>query len=424
MKKYHVNKNTRDIIVRGIPMIVNLENTAVIGLSPSGLELWKNIVDGTANDCSFEGNQELVKALLELNFVSHDEYHINQDCVIMSIVSAYVHVSNRCNLNCLGCYSLDEKRNKAEEPALNDLKIALRRLKDAGILSLVISGGEPFLRNDLYELLHYGKKELNIERIAVITNGTVKTDYGKYRGIVDEISVSVDGFSHEVPTFIRDKGIFDKIIETVGIIKRSGIPVSILPTLHKRNSAFVHKYRELANELGVELNFSILSVCDTPEFHDFIPKNEQLHELSKSLIELGSSIHDTPVGADLAAGISCGAANSIVSIATDGTVYPCHMLHESEFKMGNIFTADLNRYNLNKDVLTLFQKANVENIEECHSCEYKYFCSSGCRARAYFKTGTIFSKDSYCELSRYFYDLVSDRLLRGLESQPGGSNEK
>jgi len=87
----------------------------------------------------------------------------------------------------------------------------------------------------------------------------------------------------------------------------------------------------------------------------------------------------------LNAGLSCGAANSVISIAADGNIYPCHMLHEKEFTLGNIFTAELTIENINKNVVTYFDIANADTIEDCQDCEYKYFCSSGCRARAYFK---------------------------------------
>ena len=51
---------------------------------------------------------------------------------------------------------------------------------------------------------------------------------------VDSIAVSIDGYSKEHPTFIRDEGIFETVIKGVETIRDIGIKVSILPTIHEK----------------------------------------------------------------------------------------------------------------------------------------------------------------------------------------------
>lgn len=414
MEKYYINDLCRSVECKGMLILANTENRAVIGLDSTEREAWERV--GRHEPISKkEISNDLFEALVELDFISQNEYKRNRQDEI-KLVSAYLHVTNRCNLHCLGCYSFDSKRNCAEDLSIEQLECAAMRLKKAELKSLVISGGEPFLRKDLPELLRYCRK-IGIPEIFVITNGTLEIDYGKYRGLVDEITVSVDGYSESCPPFIRDAGIFNKIVSGVEKIKKQDIPVSILPTLHKKNCGEVSKYMELAENLDVPLNFSLLSVCDTAEFHDFLPIKEDLHTLAEALMDTGVPIQDVSAECNLEAGLNCGAGKSIISIDTDGSIYPCHMLHTPELKMGNILETDLKKENLNHEAMNKVEHANVDQIKGCNSCEHRYFCSAGCRARSFYKHGDLIHQDSYCELSKHFYDMITVQLLETLEAR-------
>lgn len=414
MEKYYVNDLCRNVKCKGMLILANTENKAVIGLDSSEYNIWEKL--GRHEPVyRKEISEELFQALLELDFILKEEYDQERYGEI-ELNSAYLHVTNRCNLHCLGCYSFDEKRNCAEDLNIEQLKIMALRLREAGLKSLVISGGEPFMRKDLFELLQYCR-QIGIPEIFVSTNGTLDIDYGKFKGLLDEITVSVDGYSEDCPSFIRDEGIFSKIVASVNKIKHVGIPVSILPTLHKKNCEHVSQYMELAKQLGVPLNFSILSVCDTAEYHDFLLDNMSLRMLAETLVESDVQIHDVSAECNLEAGLSCGAGKTIVSIDTDGSIYPCHMLHNPELKLGNILEIPLKKEFLNKVILQKIGRGNVDYIEECSLCEHRYFCSGGCRARSYFTNKDFSHKDSYCELSKHFYDLITDQLLESLEAR-------
>lgn len=414
-RNVYINENTRFFSMRGIPIVANLDNASIIGLSVRGEKFWKDIIESQeVKAADINDNKELYEQLVEFDMISESP-RVKRKQGRLKLTSAYLHVTNRCNLHCLGCYSMEDRERKMlKEPSTEELKIAIWRLGEAGVRTLAISGGEPFVRRDLYEVLLYAKTEVGIENITVITNGTISANFSEFTNVINNIAVSVDGFSKKHPTFIRDEGIFDKVFVTVDKLKRLGFDVSILPTLHKKNIKYMDQYKQLSEDLGVELSYSLLSVCDTPEFHDFIPENKELRLLAQNLLESGDRVQDLGISAELQAGLTCGAGRIIISISTDGAIYPCHMLHVPELEMGNIFINPLKEKFLNTDIIDEFQGSNVETNEGCSGCEYKYFCSGGCRARAYFKDNNIHGKDSYCEHSRYFYQKVTDDLLRCL----------
>lgn len=98
----------------------------------------------------------------------------------------------------------------------------------------------------------------------------------------------------------------------------------------------------------------------------------------------------------------CGFGKKTISIAYNGDIYPCHMLHCQECKMGNIKHGRL------KDIIdeSDFEGNNIllDDIEECGICEYKNLCGGACRGRAYLFTGDMKKRDPYCLAAKRFYD--------------------
>lgn len=75
------------------------------------------------------------------------------------LTTAYLHVTQRCNLECAGCYSLDDGRNSLEDAPTKSILRAVGQLAREGVSKLIVSGGEPFLRGDLPEIVRFAKKD-------------------------------------------------------------------------------------------------------------------------------------------------------------------------------------------------------------------------------------------------------------------------
>ena len=84
----------------------------------------------------------------------------------------------------------------------------------------------------------------------------------------------------------------------------------------------------------------------------------------------------------------CGMGRNVLSIEADGRVYPCHLLHNEELKLGDLNCEDISAVWSRSP----FRRNSVDDVEECCKCEIKYLCGAPCRARAYFVTGDILKK--------------------------------
>ena len=387
----------------GVPMVGNLANGYSIGLSENGNKLCSRLFNEDLDENTIVAADSLLaKHLIEGGFF--DEFG-----ELTSLQAAYLHITQRCNLDCAGCYSYNATRNKQEDPSLNMLINAVKELSSCGVKSLIISGGEPFLRKDLAELVAYAKTQCHIQSITVATNGTI-LDVDLLRRIrpyVDIVSVSFDGSSNTSPAHIRGKQRFDQLIELIEAMQYLDIETQILPTLHGKNLDEMQAYHELAKRFDVRLSYSLLSGSPfNKEITNLLPDEEALACLGEQTFVQGIQnnvlVQDAPISMNLSVCSSCGAGKEMISIASDGSVYPCHMMHDEDFLFGNVFLKPLSSI-----LAEVFVKDFLHNMstndEKCNNCSYALFCGGGCKARSYMTNKKLNSCDPYCTMFKAFY---------------------
>lgn len=183
----------------------NLLNGYVIGLTGEGAELCARLAKEDLEPEFITSVNEALFEHLERGSFFDDEPTESEDD--SRVVAAYLHVTQRCNLNCAGCYSDDEGRNVLADASLADIECALDGLADVGLTKLVISGGEPFLREDLPEIVGHAKESCGIRNVTVLSNGTCVRDdmLERMRPFVDCVSVSFDGWSADCVAYIRER---------------------------------------------------------------------------------------------------------------------------------------------------------------------------------------------------------------------------
>ncbi len=402
--KLYQNPKSKKVTYDDLILLFNFDNGVVTGLSKDADAFLDKVFKNGLPLLNLSNDEkELFDLLLSNEFIALEEFESKN-----KPVSAYLHLTNKCNLHCVGCYSWDEKRNKYQDLTTSELLDALDKLADAGVENLVFSGGEPLLRKDIRDILFHAKEIAKIPNVILITNGTI-FDKNKFEALsqyVDVVSVSVDGFSSDCPSFLRDKNIFKRIVRSIESLKTVGASVNIIPTVHHLNAANLAEYAKLASQLGVTLSFSIFTSCFEGEMKDFIPNNDDINIIGDFMIESNLPVEDTPMisGEQLVAENYCGAGRTLISIGTDGNVYPCHMLMYDEFCIGNIKDGSIEELRNSSSNYKIFESLTVDDINECFECPFKYLCGGGCRARSYLKHSNLTSKDPYCNLYKKYYE--------------------
>lgn len=266
MEELNFNKDVIRFRLGEIEIIGNRQNGSYCGLSKEGSRFIDMIENNEKIGVATKfANRQLLSYLKEANYFDNT---VDKN----KIISAYLHITNRCNLRCIGCYSEDCTRNNSADLTIDQEKIILDKLKELGVKFLIISGGETLLRDDLAEIARYAKENCNVEYLCVLSNGLLlKEDTAKkLSGVVDEYSISIDSYDGDSIAYIRRENRFDDLMAAVEIAKKYFKKVNILPTIHRKNVDELDNFIILAKKLNVDISFSILTCGQSGETADLM----------------------------------------------------------------------------------------------------------------------------------------------------------
>ncbi|MDK2587390.1 radical SAM protein [Romboutsia sedimentorum] len=320
--------------------------------------------------------EKVIDKIQELGFVSCsivDEFKLHR------INSVTFSPTNRCNLKCDYC-CVDSKIENIDYLDTNQIKKAIDNIVKLNPRVLIISGGEPMLRGDFFEILAYTKDKFK-SKIILSTNATLIKD-----SQIDEIinglhaiEISLDGYDEVSCSNIRGKGIFDKVINTVKLIKSKGLNrISLSLVVGKNNANDVEKFKKLSEVLGVKsIIRNFVSIGRGSENScRYLEDKLDISYISKDDYKDENSIHAN----------MCKAGVNQLSIDCKGDVYPCPNLEYEDLKMFNILEFEegildiiLNR---DMDIFDRFDNLKPVNIEKCKDCDINAFCST-CPSQMY-----------------------------------------
>lgn len=131
----------------------------------------------------------------------------------------YLDITNVCPLNCLHCYANSSTQHLNNELTLSELKAIAIQLVELNINNLVISGGEPFCRIDLFDFLDFCLEKKII--ITLLTNGILIDSVvaKKLKGLAIDLRISLDGLSETTHDYIRGRGNFKKVLDVIRFLQ-------------------------------------------------------------------------------------------------------------------------------------------------------------------------------------------------------------
>jgi len=161
-------------------------------------------------------------------------------------------VTSRCNLNCRHCYSGSTLRGSASELTTEEGKALLDDLAAFGVPAVLFSGGEPLMREDVFDLASCAR-ELNL-RTTLSTNGTLVTPRVADR-ILDAgfcyAGVSLDGVGETNDLFRGRKGAFEKAVGGLRLLRDRGLRVGLRMTLTRRTAPDLDRVFDLIEAEGI-----------------------------------------------------------------------------------------------------------------------------------------------------------------------------
>ena len=306
----------------------------------------------------------------------------------------------KCNFRCIHCYVSPDKKKK--ELTTEEVFSILDQLKDAGTFHIGFTGGEPLLRKDIFEILDHAKK--CGFRISLLTNGylidkSVAKKIASLGPSLNRVDISVLGATKKTfEGIIGIKGGFDKVMDSIRLLKEKRVDVQVKATLMTPNKDEFLEIKGLAKRLGCLFRYgpTVSRKADgngiTLQYQvspDEVSRIKRLLAGDKKAIDENENSRrilkiKTTGRRSL---FHCGAGQTEVTISPYGEMNFCLEIHYPEY---NILESSL------KECWERL-KGLVENIKlpeeyECGTCEISRFCH-WCPAKAWLLKKDFFTCD-------------------------------
>lgn len=158
---------------------------------------------------------------------------MNEGGELCPLSSVVVPITHKCNLNCSFCFV---PNRSAKDKPIKEIKEGLKNIiKNNKVFSICLSGGEPTLRDDLFEIIRFLKKEFPFIYVNLLTNGIKLADPEYVRKLkesgLDRINFSFNGFKDYIYKKINNANLFEIKKKALKNIKDEKIAVAFSPTL-------------------------------------------------------------------------------------------------------------------------------------------------------------------------------------------------
>jgi heme b synthase len=311
-------------------------------------------------------------------------------------------------------------------PHLNELDtdaglVLLDQISEVGKLVVILTGGEPLLRSDIFQIARYGtQKGL---RMVMAPNGTLITEAiatEMAEAGIQRISISLDGSTKESHDKFRQvEGAFDGALRGIERAKQAGVEFQINTTITQQNLDEIPKIQELAEKLGAVAHHIFLLVptgrgkyivdqeISSEQYEQtlnwFYDQRDKVSMQLKATCaphyyrilrertrEEGKSVTFKTHGLD-AVTRGCLGGTGFCFISHTGIVQPCGFL---DLNCGDVKEKPFGVVWRESEIFKTLRDFNSLK-GKCGKCEYRKVCG-GCRARAYEATGDYLAEEPLC----------------------------
>lgn len=346
------------------------------------------------------------------------------------LADLYLFLTNDCNLRCSHCYVSSGDHVPPREMTTEEVFRLVDEARDLGVGRFLITGGEPFMARDIFEIIGYVTAESDL---VLLTNGLFFSD--KYLQRLAEsrgrgrlsFQVSLDGPTAQLHEAIRGRGTFDK---TLGGIRRAiaaGLELSVSTAVSERTLDQMADVTRLVASLGVHTQH-ILWMQEWGRALDHRPELmtppsrvvKVMRDCRAVGDELGVTIDND---ASLRVRVKgkhgrktdlCSCGWDSLAVFSDGEVYPCVWLAGAPgMECGSVLEQPLETIWRQSPVLGQVRDVSVQTREKCSDCHLKFLCAGGAPCSSHFASlatrgkSDLRAAEPYCET---FLEVTHDML--------------
>ena len=323
-------------------------------------------------------------------------------------------LTKRCNLQCAHCY-LDASflnGEVVEELSFAECRKLINQMAEVNPHAcLILTGGEPLLREDIYDIASYANNKGFM--VVMGTNGLLLNDITVPKMLdagIKGIGVSLDSLRPEVHDRLRGiTGSWERTIKGIEAAKRHNLDFQIQTTVTKENFDEIQGMLDFSHKLGATGFYLFFLVCTGrgEKMTDITP--EQYEEILSQVYKAHGNYQGMMVRAKCAPHFKriayqmdqsspllkgyvggCRAGTNYCRISPEGDITPCPYMPNS---VGNVRNLSFNEIWSNSELFQEFRYPKYQG--KCEYCEFKLLCG-GCRARALAVNNNAFGEDPWC----------------------------
>lgn len=300
-------------------------------------------------------------------------------------------VTTSCNQKCVHCYNIDDGR---EDLSFNQICRCLEEASELGALFLSLTGGEPLLRKDIWDILDYSVK-LNYATL-LYTNGTLigPLEAKRLKKIgVYWVDITILGASSGTHDKITGKpGSFALSMRAIHLLKKEGVSVAAKTPVLRENFAELDRIRRLFSSMGI---LHIVSPVIYPR--DDGGKEPLRHRLTDAQMRDYFRYYEEASRINPLGEFSCDLGKVMFAVSAKGDLYPCMCV---PYSAGNISERSLRSLWEDSIELKYIREESEKPCESFVECEDKWWCFR-CEGLAFLEKRKMFVQDDEsCRMAR------------------------
>jgi radical SAM protein with 4Fe4S-binding SPASM domain len=323
----------------------------------------------------------------------------------------WIHTNNSCNLTCSHCL-VNSSPKEDNGLSTETIKKLIDEAVALGTTRFYFTGGEPFIRKDIFGLIDYVCNHKKAELI-ILTNGTLLKGEAieRLQNIDKEllkVQVSLDGSRPEINDPLRGKGSFNLIIEGIKNIVGAGYSPTVTTVVANSNIDDIPEITKLLAHSGVKTHHLLWAHKRgriTDNGNNSIPPIDRVIEVTRRVKEVagesGISVdnHDSyKFRANSNRGTRYDLGNACydsMCVYSNGEVYPSASFagHEG-LECGSVQDNTLKEIWENSNMSKAFRNATLQNKNKCKECHIKFICGGGDIEHSFFYSENGFKLDT------------------------------
>jgi radical SAM protein with 4Fe4S-binding SPASM domain len=334
-------------------------------------------------------------------------------------ISAQLDITYRCNERCEHCYLDHDDKG---ELSIAEIKELLNQLAEAGVIFLTISGGEPLLRRDFFDIIAHARSLLFNVKLKSNAVMIREKEAQRLKNLgVEQVQISIYSHRPEVHDGITKlPGSLRRSIAAIRFLKSQGLKVTVANVLMRQNMDHYLSVRELARELGASYT---LDPTITPMM-DGNPSTLRLRAPAKVLQKtfrdpaVVGNVEEfcaPPPAADddVMDGLPCSAGHTACYVSPYGDVYPCVQF---PLPSGNVRRQKFIDIWKNSPQLKEVRAIRARDLPTCSSCTHVASCTR-CPGLAYMEGNMRGPSTADCEKSFVRTGIpTANMLARGINA--------